>query len=107
MYNPTKEDVKNNLNINYYKEDSICNPYIYYMINDSENKNFLISVFGEPLMNIGRGYLEININNFTWWSTHEYRWLYKNQPNLSSINDIKIELRFKKIKKIKNNYDRN
>ena len=88
--------------MNVYIEE-LLPEYIKYVLNNEENIIELTKIFGKsdfPLQ-ITSSYISINLEKKDWYPSPDFVWLYRNQPTLSSINDIQKYFRFKKIKNIK------
>ena len=88
--------------MNVYTED-FQPEHIKYILNNEENIIVLTKIFGETnfsLLNTS-SYTSIDLEKNDWYPSPDFIWLYRNQPTLSSINDIQKYLRFKKIKNIK------
>jgi hypothetical protein len=76
--------------------------HIKYVLNNETNKKYLMHILGEAhFYALKTTYIEVNLKDFTWFPSPDYGWLYRNKPELNTIEEINILLRKNKIKKIK------
>lgn len=61
------------------------------MVKDTyKNRDILREILGDPKLLYNEfAYIEVNLIDKTWRSTFSYEWLYRNQPTLISIEELK------------------
>ena len=76
-----------------------------YLINTPENVIFVADLFKKVMFhNIDKcPYIEVNFKTGEARQTFTFEWLYRNQPNCISKDELFLMLRYYKIKKINEN----
>jgi hypothetical protein len=88
--------------------DEIFPLHIVYVLNNESNKISLTKILGNgKFYTIKTTYIAVNLKDCTWFPSLDFTWLYRNQPELNTIEEINILFRKEKIKKIKDGRKRN
>lgn len=68
-------------------------PYLLFLKDTQENRIALTILLGIPITDLGKtAYIRVNTKTKEWFCTMDVEWLYRNQPPLSTVEDIKRKL---------------
>ena len=64
--------------------------HLKYLIRTPRTESKLIELFGKsPLSSMQSYYIEVDLKRRTWNPSFDYCWLYRNQPPISTVEEIK------------------